>query len=50
MKLAQCWAIWNGGAQTIKLKAMRGAYANRGAKGEHNETVYANEPTVFCRR
>lgn len=41
--------IRNGGAQTIKLKAMRGAYANRGAKGEYNETINANEFTIFCR-
>lgn len=34
LKLAQYWAWLNGGAQLLKLKAMRGVKTNRGAKGE----------------
>ena len=49
VKLAQYWAWLNGGAQLLKLKAMRGVKTNRGAKGEKNETKpITNEFTNVC--
>lgn len=40
------------GAKQNNLKAMRGAEANRGAKGEQHETksTNANELAILCRR